>query len=396
MGKKSEQARYLSVTLDVWGVASSDPRGIVNLKRQYAKACALLAERQHLRLCYAGTTEDQVWLHQEKLLNHATFRRFRIPGRVARYTGLWRVIPVAKLLGSPDLYHSFTQFPFRSGQTEVIGTLVDFVPIRVPEYVPIEFTAQQISWCQWASQHPEAKWIAISEQTRQDALTLGRLKADQVAVVYPGVQDDMFIEPNQKEVSSTLDELGLRHPYMLCVNTLNPRKNHARLVAAWEAGEFSTKGWTLVLVGHAAGNPLAEALRTDQYAGVNWLGYTPRHQLRHLYYGCSAFLYPSLYEGYGIPVAEAAVAGKAVLTTKRSSMLEIVGQEVIQVDPLEVSSLINGIGQLIDDTTLRTRLAERSRSHRLALSVEAVAESLLSAYQSFQSAESIATVGKGV
>lgn len=380
MGKQHSVEHQPSIALDVWGTGSSEPRGIVNLKRQYAKAAAILAETQRIRLCYAGTASDEVWLHEERLLDHATFRRFRIPGRIARRPYLGKIFPVSRLLGQPDLFHSFTLFPFQNGRTTVIGTLVDFVPMRTPEFVPISFTAEQIAWCKWASKHPKAGWIAISEQTRQDALALGRLHEHQVTVVHPGAQDDMFIEPNPQEISSTLASLGLPSRYLLCVNTLNPRKNHARLIDAWDAGKFAASGWTLVLVGHAAGNPLTEALQANRHAGVVWLGYVSRQQLRHLYYGCAAFLYPSLYEGYGIPVAEAIVAGKTVLTSQRSSMLEIVGADSIQVDPRDVDSLTAGIRKLIDCLGTRTHETPHLHSQRFKLRLDAVSENLLQSY----------------
>ncbi len=370
------------VTIDVWGVSSSDPRGIVNLKRQYAKANALLAESGEIRLCYAGTGADRSWLNGEGLLEGIEFRSIRIPGRLERHSTLMRFLPSRRLLGQPDIFHSFGLYPFNSKDMQVVGTLVDFVPLRVPEFVPLTFTAEQIRWCQWAADHPNARWVAISEQTRQDALCLGRIAPNQVSVVYPGVNDDMFVRPSTSEISSTLETLGISAPFMLCVNTLNPRKNHARLVKAWEKGGLAGDGWTLVLVGHAAGNPLAQQLQAQKYANVVWLGYVSRHQLRHLYYGCEIFVYPSLYEGYGIPVAEAVVAGKPVITTQRSSMAEIVGQNAIYIDPVDISNMASGLRQMIDDVSLRIRFAECSELRRQEFSLKHVARDLLAVYRS--------------
>lgn len=377
----SQPERPLRVTLDVWDVGSPKPRGVVNLKRQFSRACALLAQSGDLHVCYAGGGADRDWLLDEGLLGYGTFHRFRIPGRLQRIAAQIKFLPLSKLLGQPDLYHYFGLYPFSSGRMRVVGTLLDFVPMRVPQFVPLDFTLDQVRWCRWAASHPDARWIAISEQTKRDALALARLREDQVSVVNLCADDDMFSQPAVQEVASTLESIGVHQPYLLCVNTLNFRKNHIRLLEAWEQGDFARQGWTLVLVGRAAGHPIANKLRSGGFDGVTWLGYLPRQQLVHLYYGCEAFVYPSLYEGFGIPVAEAIVAGKAVLTSHRSAMADIAGEGAICIDPWDTISLMRGLSELINNPSLRMKLVEYNTAQRQKFSSKRMAESLLEAYR---------------
>jgi glycosyltransferase involved in cell wall biosynthesis len=382
VGDKAQERSPLAVALDVWGVSSSQPRGLVNLKRQYARACAVLAKAGDLSICYAGADSDRQWLIEEGLLEHGSgFRRFRIPGRLQRVLAQVPRFPLSQLLANSLLYHSFGTYGFDGRHIQVVGTLVDFVPMRVPQFVPQAFTLEQVRWCEWAAERPDSKWIAISEQVKRDALELGRLREAQVEVVKLCAEDDMFARPAEEAVAATLDELDIRQPYMLCVNTLNPRKNHGRLLDAWQRGRFADQGWMLVLVGHPAGNMLAERLASGKFRGVKWLGYVPRDPLVRLYYGCEAFAYPSLHEGFGIPVAEAIVAGKAVLTSSGSAMADIAGDGARYVDPWDTTDIFHGLSEIVGSASLRDRLGAHNAAQRDHFSLDRLSGDLLQAYR---------------
>jgi glycosyltransferase involved in cell wall biosynthesis len=111
------------------------------------------------------------------------------------------------------------------------------------------------------------------------------------------------------------------------------------------------------------------------------MGYVPRPELVHLYYGCEAVVYPSLYEGFGIPVAEAIVAGKAVLTSHRSPMADTAGSGAICIDPWDTNSIASGLADLICDAALRQELANYNWGQRQRFSIERLAEDLFAAYQ---------------
>jgi glycosyltransferase involved in cell wall biosynthesis len=368
---KPQPQRPLTVALDVWAAGRPNPTGLVTLRRQYARACALLARRNQVRICYAGAEADRTWLVREGLLDCGTFRRFRIPGRLQRQAARMSFLPVSWLFGQPEIYHSFTPYPFISSHTQVVGTLIDFVPMRLPESVPLSSTLNQVRWCQWATGQPDARWIAA----------LARLRSDQVQVVELCAGNDMFLQPSISELTLTLKTMGIRQPYLLCVNSLGLRKNHIRLLRAWEQGAFANQGWTLVLVGNGGVNPLSEKLSSGALKGVIWMGYVPAPELVHLYYGCEAVVYPSLYEGFGIPVAEAIVAGKAVLTSHRSPMADIAGQGAISIDPWDTASLARGLAELVCDRSLRQELADYNWGQRQRFSIERLAEDLFAAYQ---------------
>jgi glycosyltransferase involved in cell wall biosynthesis len=373
--------RPLHVVLDVWDIGGAQPRGVVNHKRQYAYASTRLAQSGQITLTFAGAAADRQWLQQTGLLDRATFRTFRLPGRLQRLAADLKGLPWQVMLGDADVYHSFTWYPFRRGHLQVIGTLFDFVPMRVPATVPLNFVAAQVQWCQWAENRPDARWIANSAQTRRDALELARVNVDQVAVVDLCADDDVFHAPEQRVIVDTLAALHITPPFLLCVNTLNPRKNHARLLEAWQHSQLGQQGWQLVLVGHAAGSPLAQQLESESSTGVRWLGYTPREQLVQLYYGCEGLINPSLYEGFGMSVAEAIVAGKPIITSRHSPMAETAADGAILVDPLDTDSLTSGLVQLGTNPLLRRELARVNWARRNDFSLARMAANLMTAYQ---------------
>lgn len=371
----------LSVALDIWDAGSESPRGVVQLKRQYAKACAYLAKQKDIVLHYTGDNKDKQWLQKEGLLEENSFHRFRIPGKMQLPIAQLGFFPVHRFIGNPDIYHSFTLYPFRRGCMRVIGTLVDFVPMRIPEYSPLKAVKEQVIWCEWASRHHDEIWIAISGKVKQDAIALARLQENQVINIELCVDEDVYAIPSRMEVDKTLNILGVHRPYLLCVNTFNPRKNHLHLLHAWNAGGFAKRGWSLILAGHPAGNPLTNQISSGVYDGVLWLGYLQRQQLIHLYYGCEGLIYPSVYEGFGIPVAEAIVAGKAILTTHRSPMADIAKAGALTIDPLDLESIKNGLAAFIYDDRLRKQLASYNFTRRDLFLLSHMANILLSAYQ---------------
>ena len=134
----------IKVALDVWDAGSPEPRGDGDsFLRLYAKACAHLAETGEISLAYTGTSADREWLLKAGLLEKGSFHLFRIPGRLQHGAAQLSFLPWGLLLGSPDIFHSSTLYPFRSGHMPVVGTLVDFVPTRLPEFVPIQFLMDQ-------------------------------------------------------------------------------------------------------------------------------------------------------------------------------------------------------------------------------------------------------------
>jgi len=374
--------RKIKVALDVWKISEAEPTGVINLRRSFARACTLLSEEDKIALSYTGMPADKIWLIDNRLLNSANFQYFRIPGRLQKLIASLKFLPWGSAVAKSDIYHSVTEYPYINKRTQVIGTLIDFIPLRLPEYVPEDFTRNQLSWCHWAAQHPETRWIAISENTKRDALSFSCLNKDQIWVVDLCAEDDIFNCPPSWVINSTLGKYHLQQPYLLCVSDLNPRKNHLRLLNVWKGGEFADQGWRLALAGYHSNNPITNKIKSGEFCNISWLGYIPRDELIALYYGCEGFVYPSLYEGFGLPVVDAIVAGKAVLTSQNSPMAEMAGSGAICINPYDTADISRGLYELILDSRLRDEMADHNQKRRQYFSIRRFSSDLFEAYQS--------------
>jgi glycosyltransferase involved in cell wall biosynthesis len=204
--------------------------------------------------------------------------------------------------------------------------------------------------------------IAISEHTRNDAVRLLGLSPEKIAVIWPGVAD-AFFQAAPEAVQRARERYGLRRPYLLFVGTIEPRKNLARLLEAWQSVKADVREhYEFVLAGPPGwGDPgLIERLRSGS-PGVRYLGYVPEDGLPALTAGATAFVYPSLYEGFGLPVAQAMAAGVPVLTSAVSSLPEVGGDAVLLVDPLSVTDLRSAMERLLESPSLRSRLGALGR-----------------------------------
>jgi alpha-1,3-rhamnosyl/mannosyltransferase len=222
--------------------------------------------------------------------------------------------------------------------------------------------------------------ISISEATRAE---LGRRFPgfERKAIVAHPAADARFSPEPTSEDEKVLARHGLRGSFVLATGTLEPRKNLPRLIEAFAGlDESAHRDWTLVLAGAAGWHTDATAAAASAHPGlVRALGYVPEQELPCLYRHAGLVCYPSLYEGFGIPVLEAMQSGTAVLTSSTSSMPEVGGEAARYVDPYNVADIRRALAELLADSGLRRRCAyagvaraarfDWGRSCRLVLSL---------------------------
>jgi len=188
--------------------------------------------------------------------------------------------------------------------------------------------------------------IAVSENTRQDAIRLLGLNPDRIRVVHSGVPEVYFgaqARPSER-------------PYVFFLGTIEPRKNIDTLLDAWQglrlAGDFD-----LVIAG-APGWSSAKTLArlTSRIPGVRYLGYVAEDELPGLTAGATAFVYPSLYEGFGFPVAQAMAAGVPVITSNNSCLPEVAGDGALLIDPRSADEIGSAMQRLLTSPSLQQQL----------------------------------------
>jgi glycosyltransferase involved in cell wall biosynthesis len=188
--------------------------------------------------------------------------------------------------------------------------------------------------------------IAVSENTRTDAIRVLNLPPERIATIHSGVADEYFdAQPTPRE-----------RPYALHVGTIEPRKNLDTLLDAWKLLKPELlREYDLVIAG-PIGWGAQSTLRRIQAETV-YLGYVAESQLPGLTAGAAAFVYPSLYEGFGFPVAQAMAAGVPVITSRTSCLPEITAGAGILVDPRSASELARGIASVLESPDLRAKLS---------------------------------------
>jgi len=225
--------------------------------------------------------------------------------------------------------------------------------------------------------------IVGSEYSRQDIVTTYGLPPNRVTVLPYGV-DPVFYEaqlPSETELIRR--RFGLRFPYILCVGRLNPRKNLPALARAF--ARFKTIGdrpHQLVIVGKEdfETTRTMEAVRAAGGQDIILTGYVPEADLPALIRGAEIFVYPSLFEGVGLPVMEAMAAGVPVITSATSSMPEIAGSAARLVDPTNEDEITAALAALADNPALREKMSVQGRNRAREFSWEAAARRTLEIY----------------
>jgi glycosyltransferase involved in cell wall biosynthesis len=258
-------------------------------------------------------------------------------------------VPILNAMGSGlDIFHASHQLLAPPRNTRVTATLYDMTCWLQPETHTAGNVAMARRFARRVLQRADGM-IAISESTRADAIRLLGLKPERIEVIYPGVAEEFF---RAKPVARN-------KPYILFVGTIEPRKNVGVLLDAYQRLAPSLREeFDLVVAGPPGwGDPGVLRRLRQPPAGVEYLGYVPEADLPGLTAGAAVFAYPSRYEGFGLPVAQAMAAGVPVITSNVSSLPEVAGDAALLVEPGSVAELHAALERMLSSPDLRARLS---------------------------------------
>ncbi len=223
--------------------------------------------------------------------------------------------------------------------------------------------------------------ITISESTKRDTVRLLGVSSEKVDIVYCGV-DKAFHPLSKREVAPFRQKCGLPERMILFVGTIEPRKNVVRLVEAYSR---LRDGQVKLVIGGARGwlyeEVFARVEELELTGDVLFPGYIPPDELPLWYNAAELFVYPSLYEGFGLPPLEAMACGTPVITSNVSSLPEVVGEAGLTVDPMDSKGLAEAMNQVLGDEALRQSMRERGLARAGHFSWAKAARETVEVYQ---------------
>ena len=299
--------------------------------------------------------------------------------------------------GQPDIYHGTNYAVYPCRHSLRVMTIYDLSFLRYPEYVTavVRTYGQRVRQC--------LRWtdlvVTISESSKCDIVELLNVPPEQVwvtplasryAVDNQGGSTEMAaVEPGNfgtNTGSELILERFANRPYILFVSTLEPRKNVVRLIKAFDQLKTERQiDHQLVLVGRKGWQfePIFEAIAASPWRHhIRHLDYLSDAEVAYCYENADVFAYPSLYEGFGLPVLEAMTLGCPVVTSNTSSLPEVAGDAALMVDPTSVEELAEALGRVIGDRTLRQTMIELGQQQAAQFSWTRTAKSTLAAYRS--------------
>ncbi|MBP1207337.1 alpha-1,3-rhamnosyl/mannosyltransferase [Duganella sp. 1411] len=288
--------------------------------------------------------------------------------------------------GAPplDLFHA-TDYRIVRMDCPVVATLHDALPISHPEWCSPKMRRLK-NWLQAKAARKAQHVITGSRYSIRELVECFGVDERRISVVHHGVGAAWFDAPPPAERDATLAQYGLRAGYFLFVGTLQPRKNIARLLEAYLAlPPVLRSARQLVIVGAPGwrSEELVARVKDARQRGENvvWLDQLTDHgQLRHLYAGAGAFVFPSLYEGFGLPLVEAFASGVPVATSNATSLPEVALGAALEFDPLSVPEMSAAMTAIARDDALRQRLVAAGRRRALELTWDEAARRTAAVY----------------
>ncbi|MFZ6027464.1 MAG: glycosyltransferase family 4 protein [Chloroflexota bacterium] len=334
---------------------------------------ALLADGEQLILLH-NTTQTESWLHGKRQKIASTASPFSLAQQ-------WQIPPLLQRERA-EIYHSpYYLMPYRPHAPTVL-TVYDAIPIRYPETVNRRVRMLYRLTSILALRAAQAV-IAISEATRADFIQAFGVPAAKIRTI-PLAAEPHFRPQPAAEIRRVRQKYALPETFALYFGINKPHKNLLRLVQAWM--NVQPAGWALAIGGAWDAHYPQAKERAAGSGSIQFLGPIPETDLPGLYAAASLFVFPSLYEGFGLPVLEAMACGTPVACAETSSLPEVGGEAVLYFDPENVEAICEALQKATIDMALRQALSERGLAQAQGFTWQRTAQETLETYRTFKAA----------
>ena len=305
--------------------------------------------------------------------------------RIRPATPFWRIpvgFPQELRKEKPDIFHAQHVIPpFCKCKT------VTYIPDIAYEHCPESFSRFETLWLKALVRRSAERAdhiITLSDYSKKDIAKTYDIDPCKITATYLGAGDRYFPSDKEKCREQIAAKYGVAAPFLLYVGRLQERKNLPRLLSAYARLRKEGVDEKLVLVGKKDwmfGDIHAQVESLGLATSVIFAGYVPSSDLPAFYNAAKAFVFPSIFEGFGLPVIEAMACGLPVLTSYGSSLEEIAGDAAVLVDPLSEESIAKGLGKLLSDPSLRLRLGKAGLVRSASFSFKKTAEQTIEVYK---------------
>jgi glycosyltransferase involved in cell wall biosynthesis len=288
----------------------------------------------------------------------------------AWHTVRWPRVEMAT--GHVDLVHA-TAVAFPAATAPVVATVHDLAFLDDPTIA----TRRGLRFFRRGTELARSRARLVmcpSEATREDCVRAG-FDPGRLRVVPWGIR---VARSTCADVRAVLQRYRIERPFVLFSGTHEPRKNLRGLVGAFR--RLARDDIELVLTGPVGWREDTPSLLRGLEGRARALGFVPQDDLRALYAGASVFCYPSLREGFGLPVLEAMAQGSPVVTSSTTATAEVAGDAALTVDPRDIDAIAAAVERLLDDTSLATRLREAGPAQAATYSWDRTAEATIDVY----------------
>ncbi|HNW55846.1 MAG TPA: glycosyltransferase family 1 protein [bacterium] len=302
------------------------------------------------------------WLHLTDRPN-VSWQQLKMPNKLINtFASLFNRPFIDKQIQADVWLLPHFNFTPLSGRTPTILTIHDLSFLRQPEF----FSWRQRLWHFSLKLNRLVgrvdKIVAISESTKRDLRELLGVPEDKIDVIYSAV-DEQFKPLNKTELLPVKDKYKLPERFILSLATFEPRKNLATVIEGFDSllnRRPDLKDCQLVIAGGQGwrhGRAKAVWKKVTNQKNIKWLGYLPAADLPAVYNLASALVYPSFYEGFGLPVLEAMASGVPVITSSVTALPEVADRAALMIDPADSQAISRAMEQLLSDEILRKELS---------------------------------------
>jgi glycosyltransferase involved in cell wall biosynthesis len=263
-----------------------------------------------------------------------------------------------------DLFHApHYVLPLLTPCKSVV-TIHDCIHLRFPQYLPNRLAYAYARSSLWIATHRSNRVLTVSEASKRDILRYFRVPEGKIDVIYNAIDERYGETPSPDEVERVRDRYQLNAPYVLYAGNIKPHKNLERLIEAFHTlrqdGDLAHV--KLLIIGDEVSKYATLRRAVHKYKlhkHVRFFGFVPDKTLAVLYRLARVFVFPSLYEGFGLPPLEAMASGTPVITSNVSSLPEVVGDAALLIDPLNPAAIADAMRRVLMDSDLRETLREK-------------------------------------